>query len=121
MAAYPASYEFPYCPECKTPQGRHGQRAGIHSELPAARPKQISFKMAEHFPERDYHQHCDFTARLESRPPSQILPADIPPNYHELRGKNLEILGVAIRDEILKFGFVIEDFQVGILETPIQV
>jgi hypothetical protein len=33
--------------------------------------------------------------------------ADIPPNYHELRGKNLEILGVAIRNEILKFGFVI--------------
>ena|SRR5258708_2805500 len=58
MAAYPTSYEFPYCPECKTPQGRHGQRAGLHSEHPAARPNQISFKMVEHFPERDYNLEC---------------------------------------------------------------
>ena len=43
------------------------------------------------------------------------------PQLPELRRKNLEVLGVAIRNEILKFGFVVEDFQVGILETPIQV
>ena len=53
--------------------------------------------------------------------PAKFFLADIPPNYPELCGKNLEILGVAIRNEILKFGFVIEDFQVGIPETPIQV
>jgi hypothetical protein len=53
--------------------------------------------------------------------PAKFFLADFPRNYRELPGKNLEILGVANRNEILKFGFVIEDFQVGILETPIQV
>src|SRR5258705_8777547 len=37
------------------------------------------------------------------------------------RSVHLEILVVALRTEILKFGFVIEYFQVGILKTPIQV
>ena len=70
-----------------------------------------------------YHQHCDFLAQHGWSPglPAKSSLADIPPHYRELHGKNLEILGVAIRNEILKFGFVIEDFQVGILETPIQV
>ena len=70
-----------------------------------------------------YHQHCDFLAQhgWSSGLPGKFSLADIPLNYHVLRGKNLEVLGVAIRNEILKFGFVIEDFQVGILETPIQV
>jgi hypothetical protein len=62
----------------------------------------------------------DSTAGAQASPAKSSL-ADIPPNYQELHGKNLVILGVAIRNEILKFGFVIEDFQVGILETPIQV
>jgi hypothetical protein len=59
-------------------------------------------------------------ARVQASRPNSSL-ADIPPNYHELRRKNLEVLGVAIRNEILKFGFVIEDFQVRVFKTPIQV
>ena len=72
-------------------------------------------------PKREWQLRAvDRTAGVQASPAKSSL-ADIPPNYQELRGKNLEILGVAIRNEILKFGFVIEDFQVGILETPIQV
>jgi hypothetical protein len=51
MAAYPTSYEFPYCPECKTLSD-----AVVSAQdyvLPTARPKQISFKVAEGLPKRD--------------------------------------------------------------------
>jgi hypothetical protein len=54
-------------------------------------------------------------ARFTVSTPTLSLPAS------SYRSVHLETLGVAIRNEILKFGFVIEDFQVGILETPIQV
>jgi hypothetical protein len=30
--------------------------------------------------------------------PAKFFLADTPPNYHEFRRKNLEVLGVAIRD-----------------------